>query len=117
MKKNKHHTYRVDYYREGDFLEIEFNVPPIECKTESVGDGIYIIRAVSSQKVVGVGIHNFLSRGKTVNEILKPLNLALPFDITIPGVVEAKAAGGREQRSEHSVVEEKGPRDILETSV
>ena len=83
MKKDTAHTYTIQYYQEGDFLELTFNVPPIDCETQEVADGIFVRRAAnSSNAIVGVGIHNFSTRRKTVAALLEPLKLKLPFDIT-----------------------------------
>ncbi|MEK6926298.1 MAG: DUF2283 domain-containing protein [Nanoarchaeota archaeon] len=67
---------RIYYDEEGDYLEI-FIAGADPTYGEDVGDDITLFKKESTGEVVGIGILNFKSRTKSLEE----LKIDLPFEI------------------------------------
>ena len=71
----------IYYDEEGDYLEI-FIDGESPTYGEDVGDDITLFKSEATDEVVGVGILNFKTRTKSLQDI----KLNLPFEINFSGI-------------------------------
>ena len=77
-------TYDLYYDKEGDFLELTLGEPAQEGTTEEIDKGIFITREIVTKEIKNVGILDFKKRVEVLKQTLNTLNIAFPFEISVP---------------------------------
>ena len=72
----------IHYDPEADLLEILFKESPNDGHSEEIEPGVFIHRNEKDNEIYGIGIISFKKRPHLLNEILKRININLPFSIT-----------------------------------
>lgn len=75
-------TFNVYYDEESDFLEVFFGEPS-ESYAEEVEPGVFLRKDDKTDEVKSIGILSYKTRTKVLYNLLKKINLRLPFSINL----------------------------------
>jgi hypothetical protein len=75
-------TFNIYYDEESDFLEVFFGEPS-ESYAEEIEPGIFIRKDDKTDEVKSIGILSYKNRTKVLYNLLKKINLRLPFSINL----------------------------------
>jgi len=79
--KQENCTYDIYYDREGDFLEITFDLPPEKTCAEEIEPGVFVSKNEKTEEIYGIGILGFSKRVELLKKILNRIKISFPLDI------------------------------------
>ncbi len=83
MNIQKHQTFDIYYDEEGDFLELTFGLPPKDCLTDEIEEGVFVTKNEKTNELYGIGILSFKKRAEILRNILNKFKIRFPLEINI----------------------------------